>query len=120
MPEYLPLVVADIGLIERVLRNLINNSLQHTPAGGAICVRLSAEAQHISVAVTDTGCGISAEHLPHIFERFYRAEKSRSDRSGHTGLGLAIVKRILDLHHSAITVQSRPGQTTMTFGLAHA
>ncbi|HTD91171.1 MAG TPA: ATP-binding protein [Burkholderiales bacterium] len=120
MPAELPLVVADIGLIERVLRNLIENSLQYTPAGGEIRVRLIADRQHMTVEVTDTGCGIEAEHLPHIFDRFYRAEKSRSEFSGHAGLGLAIAKRILDLHHSTITLHSKPGKTTITFTLAYA
>lgn len=120
MPTALPLVSADIGLIERVLRNLIENSLQYTPAGGEILVRLNADKQHVTVTVADTGCGINAEHLPHIFDRFYRAEKSRNDLSGHAGIGLAIVKRILDLHHSTVTAHSTPGNTTFTFALPFA
>jgi len=120
MPTALPLVSADIGLIERVLRNLIENSLQYTPAGGKIRVRLTADKQHVTIALADTGCGINAEHLPHIFDRFYRAEKSRNDFSGHAGLGLAIVKRILDLHHSDVTAHSTPGNTTFTFALPFA
>ncbi len=120
MPAELPLVMTDIGLIERVLKNLIENSLQYTPPGGEIRVRLIGRWQNVTVEVADTGSGIAAEHLPHIFDRFYRAEKSRGDFSGHAGLGLAIAKRILDLHHSTITVLSQPRNTTISFTLAYA
>ena len=116
----LPLVVADIGLIERVLRNLIQNSLQYTPAGGEIRLRLIPDTRHLTVEVTDTGCGIDAKDLPRIFDRFYRSEKSRGEWSGHAGLGLAIAKRILDLHHSTVAVHSEPGKTTIAFTLSYA
>src|SRR5262249_11888893 len=91
------LVMGDIGLIERVLRNLIENSLHYTPAGGEIAVKIVPEREHVRVQVTDTGCGIKPEDLPRIFDRFYRGEKSRSDSPG-AGLGLAIARRILELH----------------------
>ena len=120
MPVELPLVTADIALIERVLRNLIENSLHYTPAGGAICLKLIPRHRQVTVEVTDSGCGIDAKDLPHIFDRFYRGEKSRSDFSGHAGLGLAIAKRILELHQSTIDVQSQPGRTTIAFTLSHA
>ena len=113
------LVMADIGLIERVLRNLIENSLRHTPAGGEIKVTLEPGKERVTVQVSDTGCGINAEDLPRIFDRFYRGEKSRSDSSG-AGLGLAIARRILELHASPLTVASRPGATTIGFTLPRA
>ena len=110
------LVVADIGLIERVLRNLIENSLRYTPERGAITIRVVAAQAHVTVQVSDTGCGIKAEDLPRIFDRFYRGEKSRSDAAG-AGLGLAMAKRILELHGSDVTVASEPGMTTIGFTL---
>ena len=119
LPLEMPLVFGDIGLIERALRNLIENSLRFTPEGGAVRVGVAAEAGHAAVRVSDTGCGIDAADLPRIFDRFYRGEKSRSDSSGNAGLGLAITKRILELHGSAISVASRPGDTTIAFTLPY-
>ena len=115
-----PLVFGDIGLIERALRNLIENSLRFTPAGGAIRVIVIAGEDRATVQVTDTGTGIDAADLPRIFDRFYRGEKSRSDSSGNAGLGLAITKRILELHDSAVSVASQAGFTIMSFTLAYA
>lgn len=120
IPDGLPLVAADIGLIERVLRNLLENSLRYTPMGGNISIKLTAGKQRVSVEVADTGCGINAKDLPHIFDRFYRSEESRSGSSGNAGLGLAIAKRIVELHHSSITVRSKPGMTTIAFALPYA
>jgi signal transduction histidine kinase len=113
------LVMADIGLIERVLRNLIENSLRYTPAGGEIRIAIEPAGGHVAVRVSDTGCGISAEDLPRIFDRCYRGEKSRSDSAG-AGLGLAIARRILELHGSEVTATSRPGATTIGFTLPRA
>jgi signal transduction histidine kinase len=120
LPQEAPLVFGDIGLIERALRNLIENSLRFTPAGGAIRIVVMAERNHATLQVTDTGCGIDAADLPRIFDRFYRGEKSRSDSSGNAGLGLAITKRILELHDSTISVASQAGFTTMSFTLPYA
>jgi two-component system, OmpR family, sensor kinase len=120
LPQEAPLVYGDIGLIERALRNLIENSLRFTPGGGAIRVVVIAGQDHATVQVTDTGCGIDAADLPRIFDRFYRGEKSRSDSSGNAGLGLAITRRILELHGSAISVASQTGLTIMSFTLPHA
>ncbi|MCL4316007.1 MAG: ATP-binding protein [Gammaproteobacteria bacterium] len=105
-PQRLPLVCADIGLMERVLANLIENALRYTPAGGRVTLDLSHEQGAVSVRVRDTGCGIPQEDLPHVFERFYRVEKTRQEHAGGAGLGLAIAKRILDLHGSRISVDS--------------
>lgn len=120
LPQEAPLVFGDIGLIERALRNLIENSLRFTPGGGAIRVIVIAEQDHATVQVTDTGCGIDAADLPRIFDRFYRGEKSRSDSTGNAGLGLAITKRILELHSSSISVVSQAGLTIMSFTLPYA
>ena len=119
-PAEIPLAIAEIGLIERALKNLIENSLRYTPPGGAICVNLVPEERHITVQVSDTGCGIEPRDLPRIFDRFYRSEKSRGDSSGNAGLGLAITKRIVEIHNSSILVTSKPGATTFSFTLPYA
>ena len=99
-------VHADIGLIERVLANLIENALRYTPSGGRITLSLAPGVNTVKFAIADTGRGIPAEDLPQIFERFYRVEKTRHEHNGGAGLGLAIAKRILDLHGSTIAVHS--------------
>lgn len=116
----LPLVLADIGLMERVLRNLIENALRHTEAGGTVTITTARGSTGARVEVADTGVGIAADELPRIFDRFYRVEKSRGLAAGSAGLGLAISKRILDLHASAISVTSEPGNTVFRFALAYA
>lgn len=109
-------VSADIGLIQRVLENLIENAIKYTPQGGQVAVSLLMGENTITTQITDTGQGIAEEDLPHIFERFYRVEKHRN--MDGTGLGLAIAKRIMQLHHSTIEVQSRPNLgTTFSFPL---
>jgi signal transduction histidine kinase len=113
------IVYADIGLMQRVLENLIRNALKFTPRDGRITISLDPHPDYVSVAVSDTGCGISDEDIEHIFDRFYHADSSENKDS--TGLGLAIVKRILDLHGSRITVRSEPDQgTRFEFELAIA
>jgi signal transduction histidine kinase len=102
----LPLVVADIGLIERVFENLIQNALRHTPENGTITVSAMYEGGKITVLVSDTGSGIRPEDLPHVFERFYGTSRTRRDTTASGGLGLAITKKILELHGSDITVES--------------
>jgi signal transduction histidine kinase len=110
IPPDLPFVDADIGLIERVLENLLDNAIRHTPQGGQVSVTLSTAAGRVNVQVADTGCGIPAEKLPLVFDRFYQGhqgDEARAAREG-IGLGLAIAKRILDLHASTIAVDSAP------------
>jgi len=117
-PQRLPLVQADIGLMERVLANLIENALRYTSAGGRVTLSLNHGEAGVTVQVQDTGCGIPQEDLPHIFERFYRVEKTRQEHAGGAGLGLAIAKRILDLHDARISVESNLNAgTTFTFKL---
>ena len=116
--EGLPFVSADIGLIERALENLIENGLRYAPSGGRVMVALSLKDENIMVRVTDTGCGIPPEDLPHIFDRYYQGNKKRQAGDTGAGLGLAITKRICDLHGSAIEVQSVVnGGTTFSFSL---
>lgn len=116
----LPLALADIGLMERVLRNFIENALRYTDSGGTVTVAAAPGTAHAVVEVMDSGVGIPPEELPRIFDRFYRVEKSRGLAAGNAGLGLAIAKRILDLHGSAISVTSEPGRTVFRFTLAYA
>jgi two-component system OmpR family sensor kinase len=116
-PERLPLVSGDIALIERVLENLIDNALRHTPSGGAVTIVLTPEGERVRVQVSDTGVGISEEHLPHIFDRFYRGEQPA--RGDGAGLGLAIAKRILELHGTVLQAESRVDEgTTFVFSVA--
>jgi signal transduction histidine kinase len=110
LPAELPLVRGELGLIERLLTNLIENALRFTPAGGSVKVSLAAEAGGTRVSVADTGVGIAPEDLPHIFERFYRADRSRDRSSGGAGLGLAIARQIAELHGSRLEAESSPGQ----------
>ena len=102
----LPFVSADIGMIERVLENLIENAISYTPDGGQVRLKLTPAERHISVQISDTGVGISEQELPYIFNRFYRSDQGRNSRSGHSGLGLAITKKILALHGQSISVTS--------------
>jgi signal transduction histidine kinase len=110
-----PLVHGDIAMMQRVLENLLENGLRHTPAGGSISIGVDVDSGNIVVQVTDTGCGIPAEDVPRIFERFYQQDKNRSGPP-RAGLGLAIVKRILELHDSVINVSSELERgTTFSF-----
>ena len=102
----LPFVEADLSLMERVLENLIGNALQHTPAGGRVCVHLWSEGERLLAQVADSGGGIPSAELPFIFDRFYRGGNGRTRASGGAGLGLAITKRILELHDTEIRVDS--------------
>jgi signal transduction histidine kinase len=110
--DQLYLVNADIALIERVLENLIDNALRYTPENGHVEITLTQKTHCVEVGVQDTGIGLAAEDIPHIFERYYRAQKSTEYHQQSTGLGLAIVKRILELHGSVIRVQSKPHEGT--------
>jgi signal transduction histidine kinase len=113
----LPMVQADLDRLIQVLINLLGNALRYTPAGGT--VRISAERMDDTVAfhVSDTGIGIAPEHLPQLFERFYRVDKARSRALGGSGIGLTIAKAIVEAHDGRIWADSLgPGQGT-TFSL---
>jgi two-component system heavy metal sensor histidine kinase CusS len=111
-------VYADPDLFERAVGNLLDNALRFTPENGSIQIALSQRDADFEVAVSDNGCGIAAEHLPRVFDRFYRAESSRS--SDGAGLGLALVKSIVDLHGGSAIIESNAGRGTtvkLTFPL---
>jgi hypothetical protein len=103
------MVSGDIALLERVLDNLIDNALRHTPVGGRVTVQSQPRGERVRIAVIDSGPGLTREEAERAFERFYRGDPGRSTRSGQSGLGLAIVKSILELHGSNIAVDSQPG-----------
>jgi signal transduction histidine kinase len=108
----------DTQAIGRVLNNLLGNALRHTPPEGRVSVWVRRTGQAVEVTVSDTGEGIRAADLPHIFERFYRAEKSRNRGTGGAGLGLAIARGIVQAHGGDIKVESKIGQgTQFTFHL---
>ncbi len=106
-------VYADIGLIERVLENLLENAIRFVKADGLIVIALEEQGDFIRVKVSDNGVGIPEKELPYIFDRFYQLDKNRPGDSENSGLGLAIVKRIMELHDSMINVSSIPGHETM-------
>ena len=99
--------VGDIGLIQRVLENLVRNAIKFTPQGGEITISIAERPEALRVAVSDNGPGMPDDDIPRIFDRFYRSMNGEEARSDSSGLGLAIVKRILDLHGSRITVTSK-------------
>ncbi|MBI1804133.1 MAG: HAMP domain-containing histidine kinase [Ignavibacteriae bacterium] len=114
----LPFVQADIGMIERVLQNLIENAIKFTPEYGRVVLHIDRIDTKLKVKVTDTGCGISKSDLPNIFDRFYRSSRNRPTSEG-AGLGLAIVKKILELHGESIIAHSdETSGSTFTFTLS--
>jgi signal transduction histidine kinase len=134
-PEPLPELTADPQRVAQVLGNLVSNALRHTPAGGEVVISATTDDRQpttdgsgggsavgrpssVVFSVRDTGMGIAAEDLPHIFDRFYRADRSRTRSSGGAGLGLAIARRIVEEHHGQIWANSEPGRgTCVSFSL---
>lgn len=108
--ENLPPLYGDAYLIQRAVSNLISNAIRHTPADGTITLKTQKNGDHLEVIVQDTGEGIPPEHLPHIFERFYRVDHSRARQSGGRGLGLAIVQQIMEQHQGRVLVESEVGK----------
>jgi len=104
--ENLPTVWGDFSRLTQVLNNLITNALHHTPEHGSIFIELKQVDDQLALCVADTGKGIPPEHQPHIFERFYRADRARSRNTGGAGLGLAIVKAIVEAHDGTVSLQS--------------
>jgi signal transduction histidine kinase len=116
-----PDVLVDPERMAQVLGNLVSNALRHTPAGGRIDLSARVQGARVALVVADTGEGIPADALPHVFDRFYRGEASRSQQDGESGLGLAIAKSIVEAHGGTIAAASTPGQgTTFTITLPGA
>ncbi len=114
-----PLTVrGDAERLRQLVWNLVENALRYTPAGGTVTVSLRRRGPVAELTVADTGIGIEPEHLPHIFERFYRADTGRSRAAGGTGLGLSIVRQITEAHGGQVRVRSTPGEgSTFTVAL---
>jgi signal transduction histidine kinase len=115
MPPDLPAIYADPERVGQILRNLLTNALAHTPPSGRIIISARAADKQVELRVTDTGAGIAPEHLPNLFERFYRADDSRARSTGGAGLGLAIVKQLVEAQGGRVWVESQPGQSTTFF-----
>ncbi len=120
--DYAPVwVSADEKRIEQVLINLISNSIKYAKKGGTCVIKVKENQDRFRICVIDEGEGIAPEHIPRLFERFYRVDSSRSRSEGGSGLGLSIVKHILEAHHQQITVTSEPGKgARFCFTLAKA
>jgi len=112
-PDMIPVFNGDIAMMERALTNIIENALSFTPEGGKINLEMSVQNENLLIRIRDTGLGINPEDLPHIFERFYKADKSRDRRSPGTGLGLAITKEIILLHNGKIEAFSKEKEGTL-------
>jgi two-component system sensor histidine kinase BaeS len=108
-----PGLTADPVRLRQAVGNLVSNALRHTPAGGSVRLAAHEKDGSVVVEVADTGSGIAAEDLPHVFDRFWRADKSRNRRSGGSGLGLAIVRNLVQAHDGTVEVTSTPGAGTV-------
>ena len=103
---------ADRDLLQQAIRNLLDNAVKYTPAGGMVAVKLAVKPRRILICIKDTGIGIPASDLFHIFDRFYRVDKARTRQTGGFGLGLAIAQQIIQAHKGKITVESEVGKGT--------
>ena len=111
----LPLTEADPDRMAQVLGNLVDNALRHTPPGGRVTLAGRGDGDRVRLTVTDTGEGIDAQHLPHVFERFYRADTARDRASGGSGIGLAITKALVEAHGGTVSVHSAGAEAGATF-----
>ncbi|MDP2931062.1 MAG: ATP-binding protein [Chloroflexota bacterium] len=114
-PDSLVPVFVDPDRIEQVMRNLLSNAFRYTPEGGRVTLRLVTDSEGVVASVTDTGTGIPSEDLPHVFERFYRVDRSRTRRTGGSGLGLAIVKQLVEAQGGRVWATSQVGKGTTFF-----
>lgn len=106
-------VTGDEDLLSQVWINLIHNSIKFTPQGGKVCIALQPKGDKIVFKISDSGIGIPEPDLPRVFERFYKADPSRTSAAGGSGLGLSIAKKIVEMHHGTIGVESTPGSGTV-------
>lgn len=102
----------DRTLFQQAVGNLVANAIAHTPSGGRVMIRPGSDGALLRIEVADTGCGIPPEHLPHVFDRFYRADRARSGSGGKLGLGLAMAGSIATLHGGRVAITSEVGQGT--------
>jgi signal transduction histidine kinase len=116
LPSKLPAILADEDRMSQVLLNLIGNALQYTSAGGTVTITAETHTTELRVIIRDTGLGIPIEHLPHLFTRFYRVDKSRSRAGGGSGIGLTIVKHLVEAHGGRVWAESQGACQGSTFG----
>ncbi|MDL1897534.1 sensor histidine kinase, partial [Anaerolineae bacterium CFX7] len=109
-PEDQAIINGDRDRLKQVLLNLVDNAIKYTPQGGQVTLGLTKDDAWVQIFVRDTGIGIAADHIPNLFDRFYRVDKARSRDAGGTGLGLAIAKSVIDAHNGKIQVESNVGQ----------
>jgi two-component system phosphate regulon sensor histidine kinase PhoR len=114
MESSVPRIMADRARLKQVFINLLDNAIKYNREGGAVVVRLKVEGERVVTQVMDTGEGIPAQDLPHIFEKMYRVERRQGRPVEGSGLGLSIVRRIVEQHGGSISVASREGETTFT------
>ena len=110
LPVHQPLLQVDGARISQVIGNLLENAITHTPEGGTVTVAARAADGHVAISVSDTGPGIPPEDLSRVFDRFYRADPSRSRTTGGSGLGLTIARRLVEAHGGTIDAESVPGE----------
>jgi len=110
IPDDLPALDADEERLHQVLFNLVDNAVRFTPPGGEVTIAAGRHNGSVEISVTDTGVGIPAEHLPRLFERFYRVDPARSREDGGTGIGLAIARSVVEAHGGHIRAASIPGK----------
>ena len=114
VPTPHPWVLGDYQKLEEAVVNILSNSMEFTPPGGAIVITVTPQGDWVDITIADSGIGIPEEDLPRVFERFYRVDKARSRQMGGTGLGLAIVKEIVTAHQGQVEVESQLGKGTTT------
>jgi signal transduction histidine kinase len=112
LPRDLPLIIADIALVDRVIQNLADNAIKFTPKGGVVTIEVRRHLTNVDVTVADTGEGISENDIPHIFDRYNKGSQKNIFQNDGAGLGLAIVKKILEVHHLSISVSSKKNEGT--------
>jgi signal transduction histidine kinase len=110
-------IVGDPNRLEQVVENLVANALRHTVGGGSIEMCGRADGDAVVLTIADSGAGIPPEHVPHVFERFYKGDSSRTHDANGSGLGLSIAQAIVERHHGSIHVTSVPGRTAFTIRL---
>ena len=110
-------VYGDRDRLEQALQNLAANAIRHAPRGSTVRLAAVADGDAVRLSIEDAGPGVAPEHLPHIFDRFYKGDPARSGASGGSGLGLSIVKAIVERHRGTLSVESRPGRTVFEIEL---
>jgi DNA-binding response OmpR family regulator len=118
LPADLPVIHADEDRLSQVLLNLVGNALQYTPPAGTVTIAVEKRSAELLITIRDTGVGIPAEHLPHLFTRFYRVDKSRSRVGGGSGIGLTIVKHLVEAHGGHVWADSEGINAGSTFGFS--